>query len=352
MRVLRKWVYVCVCVFVIVSCVAVILCIKRAVCIRQIIICNRCFIRNCSKNVFPTTRFFPPKLQWAETQTACSSKTIRWAKTTTTTITTVARATKKGNWFRGSDFIMVVSFDFSHAPIMQKVRSVHDQIASPKRGTVAPLEPVDYTYGRLYEEKRLYLNKSGTKFIALGVRPGASAFKREIRLQSGGLKPFTLLLERTQLIQLYSLIKELPNIHVENPEYVFDYKATEEELRKPSIKLIKTNLGDDIFQVVMPDGQFMFLGIVSLRKLVDLEVFIFSAYDEMDADYLKKMYDAFVAECMQLNYEDYTFDYVIRKSLFQTAMTSWNDRSFYSQTFIHFIDFVVAHITALRHKQT
>lgn len=184
------------------------------------------------------------------------------------------------------------------------------------------------------------------------MRPGASVFTREIRLQSGGLKPFTLLLERSQLAQLYSLIKELPNIYVENAEYVFDYKATEEELRKPSIKLVQTNLGDEIYQVVMPDGQFMFLGIVSLQKLVDLEVFIFSTYDEMDADYLKKMYDAFVAECMQLNYEDYTFDYVIRKSLFQTAMTSWNDRSFYSQTFIHFMDFVVAHITTLRHKQT
>lgn len=241
---------------------------------------------------------------------------------------------------------------------MQKLRVPHelDQILSSKkpfkRAPIAPMEPVDYTYGRLYDEKRFYLNKSGTKFITLGARPGASTFEREIRLQSGGLKPFTLLLERVQLTQLFNYIKELPNIHVENPEYAIDFNATEEEMRKPSIKLVKTNLGDDIFQVIMPDGQFMFLGLVSLQKLVDLEVFIFSAFDEIDTDYLKKMYDAFVDECMQLNYEDYTFDYVIRKSLFQTAMTSWNDRSFYSQTFIHFVDFVVAHITALRSKQT
>lgn len=35
---------------------------------------------------------------------------------------------------------------------MQKVRSICDQIVSPKSGARAPLEPVDYTYGRLYEE--------------------------------------------------------------------------------------------------------------------------------------------------------------------------------------------------------
>lgn len=235
---------------------------------------------------------------------------------------------------------------------MQKSRVDYepDQIASKiKKNIDGRANPVDYTYGRLYEEKRFYLNKSGSKFVTLGVRPDVSEFKREIRLQSGGIKPFTLLFNRCQLGQLYSLIKELPDIHVDNAEYVAEFN--EEGSGSSSIKLVKTSLGDNIFKLIMPDDQYMFLGTVSLQKLVDFEAFIFSAYDEMDVDYLKKMFDGFTDECLQLNYEDYTFDYVIRKSLFQTAMTAWDDRSFYSQTYIHFVDFVVAHITSLRNKQ-
>lgn len=240
--------------------------------------------------------------------------------------------------------------------IIQKLRAAYepDQIVSKrsiKKSIDARASPVDYTYGRLYDEKRFYLNKSGSKFITLGVRPDVCEFKREIRLQSGGIKPFTLLLERHQLGQLYRLIKELPEILIDNAEYAEDFNPPEEESEGPQIKLAKTSLGDNIFKLIMPDEQYMFLGVVSLQKLVDFEAFIFSVYDEMDVDYLKKLFDGFTNECMHLNYEDYTFDYVIRIFLFQTAMTAWDDRPFYSQTYIHFVDFVVAHITSLRNKQ-
>lgn len=220
-----------------------------------------------------------------------------------------------------------------------------------KKGPVGFGDPVDYSYGRLYDEKRIYLNKSGTKFITLGIKPGVEEFKREIRLQSGGLKPFTLLLERCQLVQLYKLIKELPDIHIENSEHADDLIVPDDEdCQKGPVRLLKTSLGDSIFKIIMPDDQFMFFGITSLQKLVDFEVFIFGLYDEMDGCLLKKLFDDFVNSCLDSVYEGRNQDYVIRKKLFQTAMTTWEDRYFYMQTYLHFSDFAITHILALRNK--
>lgn len=215
----------------------------------------------------------------------------------------------------------------------------------------------DYTYGRLYDEERIFLNKSGTKYISMGIHPGTERFQREIRLHSAGMKPFSLLLKKYELAQLFNAIKETPGFRKTAFTYPVDTAVSDDgsgadgERYKIPIKLEKTQIGNDIFKIIHPNGQFMFMGAVSLQSLLDFEPLIYTAYEELNADYLKTLYDKFVHELLQVNYEFAKFEDIVRDSLLQTAITSWNDRSFYTQTYMHFTDFAVAHVTFLKNKQ-
>lgn len=214
----------------------------------------------------------------------------------------------------------------------------------------------DYTYGRLYDEERIFLNKSGSKFISMGIRPGTERFQREIRLHTAGLKTFALQLKKHELAQLFNAIKETPGFRKTAFTYSADTAVSDDgsgakDRYEMPVKLEKTSIGNDIFKILHPNGQFMFMGAVSLQNLLDFEPLIFTAYEELNADYLKSLYDKFVDECLRVDYEFAKFEDIIRDSLLQTAVTSWNDRSFYTQTCMHFTDFAIAHITFLKSRQ-
>lgn len=241
--------------------------------------------------------------------------------------------------------------------------------------------PGDLTYGRLYDETRLYLNKSGSKFISMGVRPGIDSFRREIRLHTTGMKPFSMLLRKCDLQALFSEIRGVKGIR--KPDYNLpedmavddddddgynhngakdddnardsDAPAEGYNSRKrtweESTILRKTKLGSDIFKIELPNNQFMFMGLVSLQALLNFEQLIYATYAGLNADYLKSLYDRLVEALVETDYEFHRIEDVVRDSLMQEAVTAYNDRSFYTQTCMHFTDFTTAHVVLLKNKQ-
>lgn len=208
----------------------------------------------------------------------------------------------------------------------------------------------DYTYGRLYDEQRFILNKSGTKLVTIGIQPGVTNFKRQIKLQSSGLKPYSLILDENQLLLLFNLLKEVPDI--KHTQFAYSTNmSTEEDMRNASIQLKTSKLGKDIMKILMPDDQYMFFGKVSLQKLLDFEPLILQAYEGLNTEYCKELYDTFVELCLEADYPDRNFEDIIRDSLLQKAMSSWNERTFYTQMYINFADFAVAHIAQLKNEQ-
>lgn len=229
----------------------------------------------------------------------------------------------------------------------------------------------DYTYGRLYNESRMYLNKSGSKFISIGIHPGVGFFRREIRLHTAtGEKPYSILLEPSDLIRLFEMINELPGMR--KTEIVGTIKMDADEMndgetdddededvgatstRKKraggKFDLRKTDIGADVYKITTPNDQSMFLGHVSLQKLLDLQPIIYLVYKDLDPMYLKSLYDKLIEDLSVDDYPIHKVAEVVTDALQREAINNWDNRSFYTQTCIHFTDFVVAHIAFLRHS--
>lgn len=181
----------------------------------------------------------------------------------------------------------------SAKPIAQRIK------AEQKKG-------IDYTYGRLYDEQRFYLNKSGTKTLSIGVKPGIHVFKCEIRLQSAGLKPYMLVLDQKQLLLLFNLIKETPGII--HTQFTYPADLDEDEDMQNGSLLQTSRIDKNIMKIILPDDQYMFLGMISLQKLLDFEPLITQAYEALNADYLKETYDTFVDLCLDANYPLHKFE--------------------------------------------
>lgn len=246
-----------------------------------------------------------------------------------------------------------------------------------KKQYCAEIKPIreytrDYTYGRLYNESRFYLNKSGSKFISIGIHPGVGVFRREIRLHTTGAKPYSVVLTPMDLKRMFETIYEMPEMRKTEIEGAVKMDvdvmcdgssdgedddddgrlvSNHKKLTEGAFELRKTELGSDVYKLTLPNSQFMFMGQVSLQKLLDLQSLIYLMYRELDAPYLKSLYDKLIEDLSVDDYPIHKIADIITDALQREAVSNWNDRSFYLQTAIHFTDFVVAHIAFLRNKQ-
>lgn len=205
----------------------------------------------------------------------------------------------------------------------------------------------------MFTERRFYLNKSNSKYIVVGVKPSLEGFKRIMTLCTKGFNSYQhIYLERTHLTQLYDHLKAIEKIKKGDFLYPDIYVYADEELNKTKIKFYKTKFsGDaDVYKLETPDEKYMYLGIISLKNLIDMESLLFSAYDELNPENCRRVFEELLDEAALIPFAEGNIYDVIKDNIMKSAASAWVDRDLTIQTALHFSYFLINAVLKIRNK--
>lgn len=157
--------------------------------------------------------------------------------------------------------------------------------------------PASNPFNEVYDEKTFVLNKSSTKMLMLGVLPSQKSkpfFKCIIKLFDTTKYNFCVTLDRRDLRRMYDIFRQNYGFHSKS-SYIDVHKYTIEELMSSTLCIKKPESTKDIYKVICNDS-IIYLGIPTIKKLFELEYFIFVSLDNINIEKYNKM-----MECNLLN---------------------------------------------------
>lgn len=199
----------------------------------------------------------------------------------------------------------------------------------------------DLSYSRLCCEKKIYLNKSNTKWLMFGLRPTmGSDFTKEIRLCTGS---YYITLERYHLTQLLDSIKSIPQITKPATLYPDTYSYNFEEVFVEPLKIERGPFNDTVLQITDGKGVKIYLGLISLQHLVDIEKIMFTIFDSLNAPLYAKVYNECLVEALNYQTDEKFFEETVKQHLLKICHTEWPNRDIVMELTLHYLDFILKH---------
>lgn len=181
----------------------------------------------------------------------------------------------------------------------------------------------DLTYGRLFFEQRFYLNRSGTKWVSIGVKPLMNGqFTRVLRIvdRNGLFLTFT----PGQVGELFILLSEVPALRNYSNKNSYDEEEEESEFEfnPGAINIEESEFNNHVFVIENGTSEekvtYISMGLKSLQRLCELEDLIYFAYKNLDYVIAKGVFYDLVDDVKHMSGKDRRIDNV-RKFLINKA---------------------------------
>lgn len=204
----------------------------------------------------------------------------------------------------------------------------------------------DLSYGRLCSERKIFLNKSNTKWLTFGLRPSmGSDFRKEIRLYGGSQY---IILERYHLSQILDFIKSLPQVKKSESLYSDAYEYGFEEMLVEPLKIERGPFNDTVLQISDSRGVRVFLGLVSLQQMVDIENVIFSIFDHLNVALYTQAYNDCLIEVLNHQVDERFFEQSAKHHALKMCRTEWASKDILIEITLQYLDFMTKHAFKVR----
>lgn len=182
----------------------------------------------------------------------------------------------------------------------------------------------DLTYGRLFFEEKFYLNKSATKWIAIGVKPLMNGvFTRVFRIvDKNGIYLTFNVGQISELFTVLSEVKALKNFSSMN-----NYDDDEEECEaniEGQIRIEKSDYNNQVYTVENDGSEEKItqiaLGLKSLQRLCQLEDLIYFSYKKCDYIFAKGVFFELIEAAQKMPLKDRNNPDRLRRMLLNKAI--------------------------------
>lgn len=165
----------------------------------------------------------------------------------------------------------------------------------------------DLTYGRLFLEEKFYLNESGTKWVAIGVKPFMNGvFTRVLRIvDKNGI---FLTFNHGQICELFTILSEVEAFKNFSPMNNYDDDEENKANMEGQISIEQSDYNKLVFTIENEGSEEKItqiaVGFKSLQRLCELEDLIYFAYKRCDFVFAKGAFFELVEAAQNMSKKD------------------------------------------------